>query len=155
MTLGDGSPLDPDATVRAVNTFADQLGACLQAVRYRNTRDGGYEETPRRPREARLTVAPGITAAGGYFDVAWWENGDYKYHYREEGIQFRFGREAAKRGTDVPVRHFHPPNDLDSHEPSRIGGRTPELTTIGVVTTWFAAVAADDPTVVNDQSGLP
>lgn len=69
MILGNGSVLDPDAILVSVNTMADQLGRGVLRTRYKNTRHGEYEDTPSRPREARITVRPGIHQQAGYLDI--------------------------------------------------------------------------------------
>ena len=156
MVLGNGSVLDPDAILVSVNTMADQLGRGVLRTRYKNTRHGEYEDTPSRPREARITVRPGIHQQAGYFDIQWWANGDYKYHYREQDLEFRFGCENANENTTSPVYHFHPPNDLDTHAPSCIGtDHPPERVTRAVLATWWAAVQRGDEAVLNTQDGLP
>lgn len=156
MVMGSGTPVDPDALLAAVSTLESRLGRVVHDIRYRNSRVGPFESVPTTPREARLTVAPGIQQAGGYFDIQWWMNGDYKYHYTERGLEFRFGREADNAETDEPVRHFHPPEELDEHRPSCIDVPPhPELVTIAVGTTWFAAVKDSDPNRLNDQDNLP
>ena len=154
--MGSGEPVDADAIIAAAGAMESRLGALVHEVRYRNTQDGTYETAPLTPREARLTVAPGIEQDGGYFDIQWWTNGDYKYHYGERGLEFRFGREADNTGTDRPVHHFHPPGGLDEHRPSCIAsGHPPELVTIAVGSTWLAAVRESDPSRLNDGDNLP
>jgi len=156
MGMGSGEPLDEEAIAAATNAFEDRLGECVHRIRYKNSRDGQFESACRTPHEARVTVVPGIHQAGGYFDIQWWTNGDYKYHYREKGLEFRFGREADNVDTSNPVRHFHPPSDLSNHLPSCIEGELPpELVTIAVGTTWFAAVKDSEPGRLNDQNNLP
>jgi len=155
MGMGDGSGLDPDAILDSVNVLANQLGQGFREVRYKNTRHGQFEQRKLRPRVARVTVAPGIHQPAGYLDIQWWENGDYKYHYREQGLEFRLGREAANSGTGTPIRHFHPPNDLTTHEPSCIEPGPPERVTLAVLATWWAAVKAGDKAVLNTQNRLP
>ncbi len=156
MVLGNGSALDPDEILVSVNTAADQLGRGLLRARFKNTRHGEYEDTPSRPREARLTVQPGIHQVAGYFDIQWWTNGDYKYHYREHGLEFRFGCETANESTAYPVYHFHPPDDLGTHLQSCIGANhPPERVTRAVLATWWAAVQRGDEAVLNTQDGLP
>ncbi|WP_174182925.1 hypothetical protein [Halococcoides cellulosivorans] len=150
MVMGRGTPLDGDAIVAAVSAIERRLGDCVHDVAYRNTRDGPYETACLTPREARLTLVPGIDQRGGYLDVQWWENGDYKYHYREEGLTFRFGREEANAETDDPIRHFHPPDDRSAHEPSAIAVTTPERVSIAVGTAWISAVRTGDPDRLND-----
>lgn len=154
--MGSGSRLDRDAIVTAANVFQNRLGNCVQQVRYRNTRAGPYEESLITPREVRVTISPGIQQKGGYFDIQWWQNGDYKYHFREEGLEFRFGREADNASTGKPVRHFHPPGDPSRHDPSCIGpGHPPERVTLAVIACWHAAAKENDPSVVNSQTNPP
>ena len=156
MVLGNGTALDPDAILVAVNTAADQLGRGFLRAQFKNTRHGDYEETPVRPREARITVRLGIHQEAGYFDIQWWANGDYKYHYREQGLEFRFGCENTNERTAQPVYHFHPANDLEEHLQSCIGvDRPPERVTRAVLASWWAAVRNGDETVLNTQDGLP
>ena len=156
MVLGNGTALDPDAILVSVNTAADQLGRGFLRAKFKNTRHGHYEETPVRPREARITVRPGIHQEAGYFDIEWWANGDYKYHYREQGLEFRFGCENTNERTAQPVYHFHPPNDLDMHVQSCIGANhPPERVTRAVLASWWAAVRHGDETVLNTQDELP
>jgi hypothetical protein len=156
MVLGNGTTLDPDAILVSVNTAADQLGRGFLRAQYKNTRHGSHEDLPFRPREARITVQPGINQEAGYFDIQWWANGDYKYHCREQGLEFRFGCEQANESTTHPVYHFHPPNDGDTHVQSCIGANhPPERVTRAVLATWWAAVRSGDEAVLNTQDGLP
>lgn len=156
MVMGSGTPFDRDAILAAANVFQDRLGDCVRAVRFANSRTGPYEAVPVSPREARITISPGIRRQGGYFDVQWWRNGDYKYHYREDGLEFRFGREADNAGTDAPVRHFHPPEDPTGHLQSCISsGHPPERVTLAVIACWFAAAKNGDPSLLNSQHDPP
>lgn len=156
MAMGSGSPIDQDAIRAAANVFQDRLADCVQNVGYKNSRDGPYVNSPITPREVRVTISPGIHQKGGYFDIQWWQNGDYKYHYREQGLEFRFGREADNANTSNPVRHFHPPSDPLLHLPSCIGpDHPPERVTLAVIACWFAAAEAGDPTVLNSQNNPP
>lgn len=156
MVMGSGSSIDHDAIVDSANVFLNKLEDCIQSVKFKNTRNGGYERTPIAPREVRLTIMPGIQQRGGYFDVQWWKNGDFKYHYQEEGLQFRFGREADNETIDKPVHHFHPPDDPSKHLPSCISpGHPPERVTLAVIACWLSAATANDPTMLNSQSNPP
>jgi len=156
MVMGNGDPLDSEAILTTVNTIANHLDDGFIEAKFRHTQHGEFTEKRGRVREARVTVAPGIHQNGGYFDIQWWENGDYKYHYRENGLEFRFGREALNQNTEHPVRHFHPPEEPKRHEQSCIGVEyPPELVTLAVLATWWAAVEATDEQVLNTQSGLP
>ena len=157
MGMGNGSPIDSTAIDESVSQMHHQLGGAVVTVRFRY-----QNEQPFRPRDgndvrtARVTVAPGIHTQAGYFDIQWWENGDYKYHYREAKLEFRFGREATNENTENPVRHFHPPNNLDAHEQSCIGAeQPPKRVTIAVLKTWWTAVENRDERLLNAQNGLP
>ena len=157
MGLGNGSPIDSDAIDESVEQIRRQLGDGVVDVRFQYRNGQQFRQRNGADiRAARVTVTPGIHEQGGYFDIQWWANGDYKYHYREQGLEFRFGREAANKATETPVRHFHPPRDLDAHQRSRIGvGRPPELVTIAVLKTWWTAVENSDESLLNAQDGLP
>lgn len=156
MGMGNGSALDADSIETSVAILRRQLGKGVHTVQYKHTQGGRFEERDGRPREARVTVTPGIHQPGGYFDIQWWENGDYKYHYREEGLAFRFGREEANENTEKPVRHFHPPENRTEHRPSCItAGHPPERVTLAVLATWWAAVKAGDESLLNAQDRLP
>lgn len=157
MGMGNGSPIDSEAIDESVDQIHHQLGNGVVTVRYRYQKGYPFKQREGKDiRAARVTVTPGIHERGGYFDIQWWENGDYKYHYREDGLEFRFGREGANETTSKPVRHFHPPSDLDAHRQSCIGiERPPTLVTIAVLKTWWPAVRRGDKSLVNAQNGLP
>ena len=156
MAMGSGSPIDQDAIISAANAFQDRLGDCVHDVQFKNTRHGPYETDPICPREVRITVSPGIHQKGAYFDIQWWRNGDYKYHYREDGLEFRFGREEDNASTRNPVRHFHPPSNPSQHLQSCIGpDHPPERVTLAVIACWFAAAKNGTPSLLNSQSNPP
>lgn len=156
MGMGNGSAIDTDSIDASVAMMRRHLGRNVSNVQYKHTQGGQFRERDGRPREARVTVTPGLHQRGGYFDIQWWENGDYKYHYREEGLEFRFGREEANEDTERPIRHFHPPENLDAHRPSCTeGGHPPERVTLVVLATWWEAVKAGDEGPLNPQDGLP
>ncbi len=157
MGMGNGSLIDSDAIDEGVNQMRRQLGNGIVDVKFQY--QNGHSFTQRNGddiRAARVTVAPGIHGQGGYFDIQWWENEDYKYHYREKELEFRFGREATNEATDKPVRHFHPPNTRNAHKQSCIGvDYPPALVTIAVLKTWWTAVENGNRDLVNAQDGLP
>ena len=157
MGMGNGSPIDSEAIDESVERMRKQLDNAVFNVQFQYQKKQSFKQRSGSDhRAARVTVTPGIHKRGGYFDIQWWENGDYKYHYREEGVEFRFGREAANENTDNPVQHFHPPHDLNAHKRSCIGvEEPPELVTIAVLKTWWAAVKNSDESLVNAQNGLP
>ncbi|MFD1597495.1 hypothetical protein [Halobellus rarus] len=157
MGMGNGSPIDSEAIDESVEQMRHQLGTGVVNVRFRYQKGHPYTQREGKDlRAARVTVTPGIHKQGGYFDIQWWENGDYKYHYREDGLEFRFGREAANETTNKPVHHFHPPRNLDAHTQSCIGiEQPPKLVTIAVLKTWWTAVENGDRNLVNAQNDLP
>lgn len=157
MGLGNGAPIDSEAIAESVEQLRQQLDTGVVNVQFQYQNSQPFKQRDGSDyRAARVTVTPGIHTRGGYFDIQWWENGDYKYHYREDGLEFRFGREATKESTNKPVRHFHPPSNLDAHTQSCIGvEQPPKLVTIAVLKTWWTAVENGDETLVNAQHGLP
>ena len=93
MGMGNGSPIDSDAIDESVEQIRRQLGKGVAKVRFRYRKGQPFKQRKGEDlRAARVTVTPGIHERGGYFDIQWWENGDYKYHYREDGLEVRFGR---------------------------------------------------------------
>ena len=157
MGLGNGSPIDSEAIDESVKQMRHQLDNGVVNVQFRYQRGHPFKNRNGDDvRTARVTVRPGIHTRGGYFDVQWWENGDYKYHYREDGLEFRFGREAVNETTNKPVHHFHTPGDLDAHQQSCIGvEQPPKLVTIAVLKTWWTVVENGTENLVNAQNGLP
>ena len=154
--MGNGSAIDADAIDASVAILQKQLDTGVYGVKYKHTRGGSFGSRNGRPREVRVTVTSGIHQRGEYLDIQWWENGDYKYHYREKGLEFRLGREKTNENTDHPVQHFHPPEDITAHRPSCIeAGHPPKRVTLAVLTTWWAAVKASDESVLNTQNRLP
>jgi hypothetical protein len=157
MGMGNGSPIDSAAIDESVEQMRRHLDTGVVTVQFRYQNNQSFTQRAGKDhREARVTVTPGIHERGGYFDIQWWDNGDYKYHYREKGLEFRFGREAANTSANNPVQHFHPPGSLDAHRKSCIGVEyPPELVTIAVLKAWWMAVEQQDESVVNAQNGLP
>jgi hypothetical protein len=156
MVMGSGSPIDQDAIITGANVFQDRLGGCVYEVQFTNTRDGPFQADPKSPREVRITVTPAIHQKGGYFDIQWWQNGDYKYHYQEPGLEFRYGREEDNAVTSDPVRHYHPPSDPSEHRNSCIGpNHPPERVTLAVIACWFPAAKNGDPELLNSQRNPP
>ena len=55
-----------------------QLDKGFVKVRYKYQKGGQFGQwLGNDVRAARVTVAPGIHQKGAYFDIQWWENGDY------------------------------------------------------------------------------
>ena len=80
----------------------------------------------------------------GRFDIQWTTENDYKFHYRDEDLDFRWGHHP--HGGDYDVKgyaHFHPPPDASNLptdvEPSCITVHRPTVVTRAVLTNWHAA----------------
>lgn len=80
----------------------------------------------------------------GRFDIQWTIEGDYKFHYTEGELDFRWGHHP--HGGDYNVlgdAHFHPSpdasSDPDKVEASCFTVRQPTLVARGVLTNWRAA----------------
>ena len=169
--MPDGrGPVDWEALQETERVFRSRLGELLTDV--------AYEPTAIDPVELRLTVGTGFTADTARFDVQWWEHHGYKYHYREEGadrstaengdgravrdrtaapprpIEFRFGWERRPE-SPYPAKHFHPPDDLQTHRKSCISHEDPTLVSLAVLACWWRALEADDPGIVNGHSDPP
>jgi hypothetical protein len=157
MGMGNGTPFDSEAIDESVEQMRHQLDNGVVKSRFQYQKGQPFKQRDGDDiRAARVTITPGIHERGAYFDIQWWENGDYKYHYREKGLEFRFGREIANETTTKPVRHFHPPSDLDAHTQSCIESEQPPTrVTIAVLKTWWIAVESGDESLVNAQNGLP
>ncbi|MEY7852286.1 hypothetical protein AB7C87_24145 [Natrarchaeobius sp. A-rgal3] len=80
----------------------------------------------------------------GRFDIQWTTEGDYKFHYTEADLDFRWGHHP--HGDDYNVQgdaHFHPPPDASNHpndvEHSCFTVHHPKLVARGVLKNWHAA----------------
>lgn len=92
--------------------------------------------------EVELSVGLGDTSEGR-FDVQWTTAGDYKFHYTETGLDFRWGHHPHGGEYDADYAHFHPPPDASSDladvEPSCFTVHRPTLLVRGVLTNWRTA----------------
>lgn len=93
-----------------------------------------------------LTVewTEGLQGEAGRFDVQWTTERDYKFHYTEPGLDFRWGHHPHGGAYDVPGNaHFHPPpvasSDPDAVEPSCFTLHRPRLLVRGVLRNVRAA----------------
>ncbi|MFC3959190.1 hypothetical protein [Halovivax cerinus] len=163
-------PIDWEALRETEGVFRSRLGDLVIDV--------SYVPNAIDPIELRLTVGTGFEADSARFDVQWWEYHGYKYHYREEcfdrtanenedvgadrgdpvepprSIEFRFGWERRPEST-YSAKHFHPPDDLESHHESCISHEEPTLVTLAVLACWWRALEADDPEILNSQFDPP
>lgn len=137
-------PIDVDALRAVERIFRNRLDELITDVEYRPSSID--------PVELRLELAAGFQASSCRFDVQWWTNHGYKYHYTEEAVQFRFGWE---RGTEYPEKHFHPPTNVSAHRESCITHEEPELVTLAVIKCWWDALTADDLSRLNDHREPP
>lgn len=166
-------PVDWEALQETERIFRDRLGDLLTDVTYvPNAID---------PVELRLHVGTGFATDAARFDVQWWDNHGYKYHYREDraertrngnrrgerneprgahpsddrgAIEFRFGWEIRPESPH-PAKHFHPPTEPEAHRESCITHEDPTLVTLAVLACWWRALEADDPGLLNDQLDPP
>lgn len=141
-------PIDWEALSVVERLFRDRFGDLLDDVE--------YVPDAIDPVELRLSLPLGFEHDACRFDVQWWTNHGYKYHYVEgDGdLEFRFGWER-RPGSEYPEKHFHPPTDLDEHRQSCITHEEPELVTLAVIACWWWALEADDPSRVNEWTDPP
>lgn len=137
-------PIDWDALRAVERVFETRLNGLIEDVE--------YVPNPIDPVELRVTVSAGFEADACRFDVQWWTNHGYKYHYREDGLEFRFGWEIR---SDCPDKHFHPPDELATHRESCIAHEEPELVTLAVVKCWWDALRAGDSSLLNSLENPP
>lgn len=135
-------------------TFEKRLNGLVKSVEWEPDYDVGLKEL-------RIELWDGIRADGSRFDVAWWTNRGYKYHYTEggdgsengdDGFQFRFGWEIRP---EYPDKHFHPPGNLDAHRESCIRHEDVKRVTLAVIKCWHAAATAGSPEKLNALSNPP
>lgn len=115
-------PIDLEALQTVDRVFEDRLNGLLTNV--------SYESTAIDPVELQLPLGIGFESNRCRFDVQWWTNHGYKYHYTEENLTVRFGWE---RRPDYPEEHFHPPGNLADHRESCITHEGPTLVTLAVI----------------------
>jgi len=107
-------------------------------------------DTPVSPSELVIEFQSGLDAAGR-FEITWWEEGAYRFHYTEpDGLDFRFDRHPKEA---APETHFHPPPDAGPAEPSILAGTTqPQIVTRVIITQWRNAILErGDPTLLNER----
>lgn len=139
-------PVDWDALRTTERIFRNRLNGLVAETEYvPNSID---------PVELRVSLDIGFEASTSRFDVQWWTNHGYKYHYSESDLEFRFGWEHRPE-TAYPAKHFHPPEDPSSHLESCITHEEPELVTLAVISCWWNALRADDPARLNEFDGPP
>lgn len=133
----------------------------LQAIErvFRDRLDGLVTDTEHVPNaidpvELRVALGVGFAGDGSRFDVQWWTNHGYKYHYTETDLEFRFGWEIRPE-SPYPDKHFHPPENPTEHRESCIEHEEPELVTLAVLKCWWDALEAGDPSILNASEDPP
>lgn len=107
-------------------------------------------DTPVSPSELVIEFQSGLDAAGR-FEITWWEEGAYRFHYTEpDGLDFRFDRHPKEA---APETHFHPPPDAGPAEPSILAGTTqPQVVTRVIITQWRNAILERGaPSLLNER----
>lgn len=137
-------PVDWDALRAVEGVFRDRLNGLVTDVE--------YVPSAIDPVELQVTLATGFEADSCRFDIQWWTNHGYKYHYSERDLEFRFGWEIRP---NYPDKHFHPPENPDEHRESCIAHEEPELVTLAVIKCWWDALEAGDPSTLNDRENPP
>ncbi|ARS91671.1 hypothetical protein [Natrarchaeobaculum aegyptiacum] len=128
-------PIDADALVTTRGVFDRMLPLSETNL-----------DDPVDPTVLTVELTPGVAEdVTGRFDVQWTTADDYKYHYTEPDLDFRWGRHPHGRTYDVPGdAHSHPPpaasSDPSVVEPSQFRVHRPAIVTRGVITNWEAAV---------------
>lgn len=139
-------PIDEDALRVVERVFRDRLDELIVDVEYVPS---GID-----PLELRVELVVRFEADPGRFDVQWWTNHGYKYHYTEPDHEFRFGWERGTE-TDHPEKHFHPLENTADHRESCIEHEEPELVTLAVIKCWWDALQADEPSILNRREDPP
>ena len=94
-------------------------------------------ETPAHPTELVVEFETGLETAGR-FEITWWEEDAYRFHYTEDEIDFRFDRHPKK---GAPQAHFHLPPDAGEAVPSLLTGITqPQVVTRVILGQWRQAI---------------
>lgn len=145
MAEGSRGALDWDKISRVCRVFEDRLDGLVKDIR--------YVPNSLNPSALLVELHDGIEADSGRFEIQWWEDHGYKYHYLEDGLEFRFGWERGD--PDLPDKHFHPPEALGDHEPTCIKHEEPLLVTLAVIECWLDAARTGNPTVLNQQIDPP
>lgn len=137
-------PIDWDALRTVESVFRDRLNGLIVETEYvPNAID---------PVELRVSLGVGFETNDSRFDVQWWTNHGYKYHYSEADLEFRFGWEIRPH---YPDKHFHPPANPSEHRESCITHEEPELVTLAVIKCWWDALEANDPSALNTSDDPP
>ncbi|WP_226042291.1 hypothetical protein [Natrinema sp. DC36] len=137
-------PIDWDALRSVERVFRDRLDGLVTDVT--------YDPSAIDPVELQITLALGFDGDSCRFDIQWWMNHGYKYHYSESDLEFRFGWEIRPI---YPDKHFHPPENPAEHRESCITHEEPELVTLAVIKCWWDALEADDPSLLNSRENPP
>ncbi|MFC7213478.1 hypothetical protein ACFQO4_05190 [Saliphagus sp. GCM10025334] len=111
-------------------------------------------DDPIAPTELHIELGDGIGAAdGARLDVQWSERGMYSFHYVDtDEVNWRFDRHP---NTHSPEKHFHPPVQAVTAEPSCITVEEVSLVTRAVHAMWRAAYDHGDVSRLNSFTNPP
>lgn len=137
-------PIDEEALGTVDRIFRKRLKDLVAEIE--------YVPSVIEPIELQISLYVGFHSDTSRFDVQWWLNHGYKYHYIEDEIEFRFGWEKRP---GYPEKHFHPPEDLTEHRESCIRHEETALVTLAVLKSWWDALLADNPSLLNGQDDPP
>lgn len=137
-------PIDLNALQTVERVFQSRLNGLINNVE--------YNPHAIDPVELQITLDVGFEADSGRFDVQWWLNHGYKYHYSETDLEFLFGWD---RRPTAPEKQFHPPAGLDEHRKSCIRHEEPELVTLAVIKCWWDALTDGDLMRLNSVENPP
>ena len=137
-------PIDVEALQTAERIFQKRLNGLIKDIE--------YVPSVIEPVELQITHHTGFNTDVCRFDIQWWTNHGYKYHYIEDELEFRFGWEIRP---SYPDKHFHPPEALTEHRESCISHEESELVTFAILKCWWDALRADDPSLLNKQKDPP
>ena len=101
-----------------------------------------------------MSLATGFKADSCRFDIQWWTNHGYKYHYSEHDLEFRFGWETRPE-TAYLAKHFDPPEEPAAHRESCITYEEPKLVTLAVINCWWTALENHDLSLLNAHENPP
>lgn len=107
-------------------------------------------DSPLDPQLFAVELSAGFDEPGR-FDVRWSVTDSHCFHYSEPELDFRFDNHPNPHS---PRKHFHPPPDAESAEPSCIEVELAERMTLAVIQCWRKAWENDDPSLLNTVENI-
>lgn len=113
------------------------------------------------PSELEVRYNEGLLSADqSRIDIQWTTRNDYKYHYTDTTVDFRWGRHPHDDDVQVPgLEHYHPPSDASPDpakvEASCINQRPETIVTRAVIKLWRAAYHANSLDPLNTGRNPP